>query len=74
MNKNRKHYIKPERKGQIIFIVCILLAVVIGLAWVMIEDANDTTKWLPVAEYPMTNVNISWLQTHHAGGWNNAGT
>ena len=72
MNNNQKHYIKQERKGQIIFIVCIMLAIVIGLAWVLIEDANDQT-WKPTAEYPMTNVHISWEQSFHAGGWNNAG-
>lgn len=73
MNKNHKHYIKPERKGQIIFIVCILLAILIGLAWVMIEDANDQ-KWQPAEVYPMANAHISWEQTYHPGGWDNAGT
>lgn len=74
MNNNRKHYIKKEQKGQIIFVLAIMLAVIIGLAWVMIEDANDQNTWKPAAEYPMTNIHISWEQTYHPGGWENAGT
>ena len=45
MNNNRKHYIKKEQKGQIIFVLAILLAVIIGLGWVLIEDANDHDKY-----------------------------
>ena len=60
-------YIKPERKGQIIFIVMIILAIIIGLAWNMIEAEREPQNWQ--TSYPMANVNISWEQTHHPGPW-----
>ena len=60
-------YIRPERKGQIIFIVMILLAIIIGLVWNMIEAEEQTQTWQ--TSYPMANVNISWEQTHHPGPW-----
>ena len=60
-------YIKPERKGQIIFIIMILLAIIIGLAWNMIEAEGQPPTWQ--TSYPMANVNISWEQTHHPGPW-----
>ena len=60
-------YIKPERKGQIIFIIMIILAIIIGLVWNMIEAEEQTQTWQ--TSYPMANVNISWEQTHHPGPW-----
>lgn len=60
-------YIKPETKGQIIFIVFIALAIAIGLIWNAMEEANQPPAWQ--TSYPMTNVNISWEQTHHPGPW-----
>ena len=60
-------YIKKETKGQIIFIVLILLAVAIGLLWNELEQTEVQTK--PDVSYPMTNVNISWKQTFHSGAW-----
>ena len=60
-------YIKPERKGQIIFIIMIILAIIIGLAWNMIEEEREPQNWQ--TSYPMANVNISWEQTHHPGPW-----
>ena len=60
-------YIKPERKGQIIFIIMIILAIIIGLAWNMIEAEREPQNWQ--TSYPMANVNISWEQTHHPGPW-----
>ena len=60
-------YIKKETKGQIIFIVLILLAVAIGLLWNTLEQNEVQTK--PDVSYPMTNVNISWEQTFHSGAW-----
>ena len=60
-------YIKPERKGQIIFIIMIILAIIIGLAWNMIEAEEQQQTWQ--TSYPMANVNISWEQTHHPGPW-----
>lgn len=66
-------YIKKETKGQILFIVLIILAVIIGLAWNFIED-ESTNTWKPTVSYPMANSKISWLQTFHPGGWENAGT
>ena len=67
MNKNHKYIITKERKGQIIFIVLILLAVAIGLLWNTLEQNEVQTK--PDVSYPMTNVNISWEQTFHSGAW-----
>ena len=67
MNKNHKYIITKERKGQIIFIVLILLAVAIGLLWNTLEQTEVQTK--PDVSYPMTNVKISWEQTFHSGAW-----
>lgn len=67
MNKNHKYIITKEKKGQIIFIVLILLAVAIGLLWNTLEQTEVQTK--PDVSYPMTNVNISWEQTFHSGAW-----
>lgn len=61
-------YIRPERKGQILFIICILLAIIIGIIWNVIEEDSRAVK--PDITYPMTNVNISWEQTFHGGAWN----
>lgn len=67
MNKNHKYIITKEHKGQIIFIVLILLAIVIGLVWNELEQTEVQIK--PDVSYPMTNVNISWEQTFHSGAW-----
>ena len=70
MNKNHKYIITNERKGQIIFMLVIILAIVIGLVWNYIEAENNAPKWPgDVKSYPMANVNISWEQTHHPGPW-----
>lgn len=66
MKKNQKHYIKKETKGSIIFILMILLAIMIGLVWNVLE-AEPVKE--PDITYPMTNVRISWEQSFHAGGW-----
>ena len=60
-------YIKPERKGQIIFIIMILLAIIIGLAWNMIEAEGQQQTWQ--TSYPMANAHISWEQTYYPGPW-----
>lgn len=60
-------YIKPERKGQIIFILMILLAIIIGMVWNMIEAEGQLPAWQ--TSYPMANAHISWEQTHHPGPW-----
>ena len=61
-------YTKKERQGQIICILCILLAIVIGLIWNEIEEDRKAVK--PDAVYPITNAHISWEQTLHGGAWN----
>lgn len=61
-------YIKNERKGQILFIICILLAIIIGILWNVMEEDSRAVK--PDMTFPMTNVNISWEQTFHGGAWN----
>ena len=67
MNKNHKYIITKEQKGQIIFIVLILLAVAIGLLWNTLEQTEVQKK--PDVSYPMANANISWEQTFHSGAW-----
>lgn len=67
MDKNRKHYIKPETKGKAIFIICILLAITIGLIWNAMEAASEPPAWQ--TSYPMANAKISWEQTFHPGAW-----
>ena len=70
MNKNHKYIITKEKKGQIIFIVMIILAVAIGLVWNALEEQNSVPEWPgKVTSYPMANVNISWEQTFHPGAW-----
>lgn len=71
---NRKHYIKKETKGQIVFVLVILLAIITGIVWAVIENEQEAEKWKPAAVYPMANAHISWEQTFHPGGWENAGT
>ena len=65
--KSHKHYIKKETKGQIIFIIFLLIAIAAGLIWNAIELDRNTLK--PDAVYPMANASISWEQTHHPGPW-----
>ena len=63
-------YIKPETKGQIIFVVVILLAIIAGLVWAGIENNNQAPEWPgEVTTYPMANANISWEQSFHYGAW-----
>ena len=62
-------YIKKERKGSIIFIVVIILAIIIGLLWNYLES-GETEGQKPDAVYPMANAHISWEQTFHGGAWN----
>ena len=70
MNKNHKYIIKKETKGQIIFILVIILAVVIGLAWNYLDKQNEVPEWPgEVTTYPMANVHISWEQSLHSGAW-----
>ena len=64
MNK----HITKERKGQILALVIILLAVIIGLAWNYIEEQNTNT-WKPTVSYPMANQNIIYQTMLFAGGW-----
>ncbi|MBO7711132.1 MAG: hypothetical protein J6S83_11730 [Lachnospiraceae bacterium] len=62
-------YIKKERQGSIIFIVVIILAIIIGLAWNYLES-GEAEGQKPDAVYPMANAHISWEQTFHGGAWN----
>lgn len=62
-------YIKKETRGSIIFILMIILAIIIGLMWNYLES-SEAEEMKPDVVYPMTNVNISWLQTYHGGAWN----
>ena len=66
---NRKHYIKKETKGQIVFVLVILLAIITGIVWAVIENEQDAQKWKPAEVYPMANAHISWEQTFHPGAW-----
>ena len=62
-------YIKEVHKGQIIFIIFIVLAIIAGLVWNYVAPEPEY-NWKPVKVYPMANAEISWLQTYHGGGWN----
>lgn len=61
-------YIKPETKGQIIFVILLVLAIVGGLIWNTIEENKTPPAWQ--TEYPIANANISWEQTFASGSWN----
>ena len=61
-------YTRKERGGQIICILLILLAIVIGLIWNAVEIDRQSVK--PDVVYPITNAQISWEQTFHGGAWN----
>ena len=76
MNKNHKYIIRKETKGQIIFIVVIILAVAIGLVWNMLEAEKNVPEWPgETTTYPMANAQIGWEQSFHYGAWgeDNAG-
>ena len=74
MKKNHKYIITNERKGQIIFVVFILLAIVIGLIWNELER-DERERIEPDIIYQMVNGSISWEQSFHYGAWgeDNAG-
>lgn len=65
--KPQHKYIKKETKGQIVFILMILLAIMIGLLWNLLaaEEVKEPDK-----VYPMANAHISWEQTYKGGSWN----
>lgn len=65
--KPQHKYIKKETKGQIVFILMILLAIMIGLLWNLLaaEEVKEPDK-----VYPMANAHISWEQTFKGGAWN----
>ena len=63
-------YIRKERQGQIIFVVMIILAIIIGLVWAEIENRQQVPEWpAEVTSHPMANANVSWLQSYHGGAW-----
>ena len=68
MNKNHKYIIKKETKGQIIFIVAIILAIVIGLIWNELER-EERERIEPDITYQMVNGSVNWEQTYHWGAW-----
>lgn len=68
MKSYKRNYIRPEQKGQILFVIIILLAIAIGLIWSAIEE--DKKAVVPDKVYPMENAHISWAQTYHGGAWN----
>lgn len=64
-------YIRKERQGQIIFVVMIILAIIIGLVWAEIENQQQAPEWpAEVTSHPMANAHISWEQSFHGGAWN----
>ena len=65
--KSHSKYIKKETKGQIIFIVILILAIAIGLVWNALEE--DARVINPDKTFKMTNAHISWEQTYHPGPW-----
>ena len=65
MKSNNNKYIRPEQKGQIIFVIFILLAIAVGLIWNVVEE--DKKAVVPDSSFPMANANISWQQTFYGG-------
>lgn len=58
-------YIKERWKKQLpVFIAMLALAIMVILTAMIPEPVTK-----PDVEYPMTNVNIDWLESFHNGGF-----
>ena len=67
MNRGQYSTKRRKRKGYLIAVILVILGVA---AYAAAETAAAAAKGPePDAVYPMTNVNISWSQTFHAGSW-----
>ena len=53
------------RERLVLIVLLLILAGLVG--WLIGKGSAEEPAW--DVEYPMTNVNVSWLQTYHMGGW-----
>ena len=49
----------------LLIVLVVILAGVVG--WLIGSSHAEEQAW--DVEYPMTNINVSWLQSHHSGAW-----
>jgi len=61
---HRGQYSKSTTVSKVLWIILVAVAV---FAVYAISTANAAKDW--DVEYPMTNVNVTWLQSFHSGGW-----
>ena len=54
----RKHFLT---------ILPVIWAIIIGLMVLNFGSVAEDKTW--DTEFPMANVNVTWLQTHHNGAW-----
>ena len=61
---------KERKIFAIVMLVILLMIVAVGV-WelVQIRAARAQSAWMPVAEYPMANAHVTWLQTYCSGAW-----
>ena len=48
-------------------LMAVLIMVVIALTALNLSDIGKQKTW--DVEIPMANAHVTWLQTHHNGGW-----
>ena len=61
----RNHHNTILRERIVLILLLMILAGVVG--WLIGNSQAEEPAW--DVEYPMTNVNVSWLQSHHSGAW-----
>ena len=61
----RNHYTTIWKERLILIILLVILAGVVG--WLIGSSNAEEPAW--DVEYPMTNVNVSWEESFHSGGW-----
>lgn len=61
-------YTRYEKQSKVFASVMVaIVAVMIILGVLLACGMFDEPMWKPVAEYPMANANISWMQSFHGG-------
>ena len=53
------------REKIVLILLVVILAGVVG--WLIGSSNAEEPAW--DAEFPMANVNVSWKQSFHSGGW-----
>ena len=61
----RNHSNTLLRERIVLIVLCMILAGVVG--WLIGSSHAEEPAW--DVEYPMANVNVSWLESYHSGGW-----